>query len=96
MTTFRPQKRRRTQPWNSAGSRPMRAHNFCFKVFSSARAATLRVLLLMAALQWPCTLAAAPVSVRFVEGILHGFLVLRTVNGVLIACGKKLQATETP
>jgi hypothetical protein len=33
----------------------------------------------------PHLAAAAPVGVRFVEGTLHGFIVLRTVNGVLIA-----------
>jgi hypothetical protein len=35
--------------------------------------------------------AAAPVGVRFVEGSLHGFIVLRTVDGVLIASGDLLQ-----
>ena len=34
---------------------------------------------------------AAPVGVRFVEGFLHGFIVLRTVDGVLIASGDLLQ-----
>ena len=52
---------------------------------------TLSVLLLMAALQWPCPLAAAPVPVRFAEGLTHGFVVLRTLNGVLIASGDLLQ-----
>jgi hypothetical protein len=36
-------------------------------------------------------LAAAPVPVRFVEGSLHGFLVLSTPKGVLIASGDLLQ-----
>ena len=35
--------------------------------------------------------AAAPVGVRFVEGSLHGFIVLRTLDGVLIASGDLLQ-----
>jgi hypothetical protein len=35
--------------------------------------------------------SAAPVSVRFVEGVTHGFLVVRTVDGVLIASGDLLQ-----
>ena len=39
----------------------------------------------------PYPTAAAPVGVRFVEGSLHGFVVLRTVNGVLIASGDLLQ-----
>jgi hypothetical protein len=38
---------------------------------------------------WP--LAAAPVPVRFSEGVTHGFLLLRTVDGALIASGDLLQ-----
>ena len=72
----------------------MRAHRFCSNTFSSARAATLSLLLLVAALQWPCPLAAAPVPVRFLEGLTHGFLVLRTLNGVLIASGDLLQVSR--
>ena len=34
---------------------------------------------------------AAPVGVRFVEGSLHGFIALRTVDGALIASGDLLQ-----
>lgn len=72
----------------------MWAHRFCSNVFSSVRAVTLSVLLFVAALQWPCPLAAAPVPVRFVEGLTHGFLVLRTLNGVLIASGDLLQVSR--
>ena len=39
----------------------------------------------------PQAAAAEPVPVRFVEGVTHGFLVLRTVAGVLIASGDLLQ-----
>jgi hypothetical protein len=53
--------------------RLVRAHISCYTVMSFMRA----MLCLLA--------AAAPVGVRFVEGALHGFIVLRTVNGVLIA-----------
>lgn len=42
-------------------------------------------------LLWPRPLAAAPVAVRFVEGVTHGFLLLRTIDGVLIATGDLLQ-----
>jgi hypothetical protein len=38
---------------------------------------------------WP--LAAAPVPVRFPEGVTHGFLMLRTVDGNPIATGDLLQ-----
>jgi hypothetical protein len=42
-------------------------------------------------LLWPRPAPAAPVSVRFVEGATHGFLVLRTLSGGLIASGELLQ-----
>jgi hypothetical protein len=40
---------------------------------------------------WPWPVAAAPVAVRFAEGVTHGFLLLRTVDGGLIASGDLLQ-----
>jgi hypothetical protein len=40
---------------------------------------------------WVCQAAAAPIAVRFVEGVTHGFLLLRTVDGRLIASGDLLQ-----
>jgi len=45
----------------------------------------------MILLLWPYPLDADPVPVRFVEGMVHGFLVLRTVDGALIASGDLLQ-----
>jgi hypothetical protein len=38
---------------------------------------------------WPA--AAAAIAVRFAEGVTHGFLLLRTVDGGLIASGDLLQ-----
>ena len=58
---------------------------------SFTRAATLGLLVLVTVLLGPRPLAAAPVPVRFVEGATHGFLVLRTVDGALIASGDLLQ-----
>jgi hypothetical protein len=55
------------------------------------RAATLCLLVLVTVLLWLRLASAAPVSVRFVEGVTHGFLVLRTVNGGLVAAGDLLQ-----
>jgi hypothetical protein len=52
------------------------------------------LLLLMTALLWQCPLAAAPVPVRFVEGSLHGFLLLSTSKEVLIASGDLLQVAR--
>ncbi len=53
--------------------------------------ATLGLLVLVTVLLGPRPSAAAPVSVRFPEGVTHGFLVLRTVNGVLLASGDLVQ-----
>lgn len=47
---------------------------------------------LMAGLLWLHAAAAAPVAVRFPEGLTHGFLVLRTLDGALIASGDLLQS----
>lgn len=56
--------------------------------------ATAGLLFLMTALLWQRPLAAAPVPVRFVEGSLHGFLVLSTSQEVLIASGDLLQVVQ--
>ena len=57
--------------------------------------ATLGILfLLMVQMAWPRPLEAAAVPVRFVEGVTRGFLLLRTVNGVLIAQGDLFQVVR--
>jgi hypothetical protein len=43
------------------------------------------LVILVMVLLWLRQAAAAPVAVRFVEGVTHGFLVLRNVNGGLLA-----------
>ena len=73
----------------------MRTQIICSKIFSSVMVARLSGLLLLAALQWPCSLAAAPVPVRFLEGLTHGFLVLRTLDGALIASGDLFQSARS-
>jgi hypothetical protein len=55
------------------------------------RAATFCLLILVTILLWLRQASAAPVAVRFVEGVTHGFLVLRKVNGGLLASGDLLQ-----
>jgi uncharacterized membrane protein YdjX (TVP38/TMEM64 family) len=40
---------------------------------------------------WSGALFAEPVAVRYTEGIVHGFLTLRTVDGTLIANGDLIQ-----
>ena len=57
--------------------------------------AVLGLLFMVMALVWPSPLAADPVAVRFVEGVLHGFLMLRTVNGVLLAHGDLFQVNRS-
>lgn len=61
---------------------------------SFTTAATLGLLVFVMLLLWPLPLAAAPVAVRFNEGIVHGFLLLRTVDGGLIASGDLLQVAR--
>jgi hypothetical protein len=63
-------------------------------VISVARSAVLVFLILVALLLCPPPLAAAPVAVRFTEGITHGFLLLRTASGDLIASGDLLQVAR--
>jgi hypothetical protein len=56
--------------------------------------ATLCIMVLARVLLPPCPAVAAPVPVRFAEGVTHGFLLLRTVNGVLMASGDLLQTAR--
>jgi hypothetical protein len=58
------------------------------------RAATIGPLLLAAVLLSPRPLAADPIPVRFIEGAMHGFLVLRTFDGALLASGDLLQVSR--
>jgi hypothetical protein len=51
---------------------------------------SVRLACLAAAL-WAHLAAAEPVAVRFVEGVSHGFLTLRTADGAQIASGDLLQ-----
>ena len=52
------------------------------------------MMVLVAVLLWPRPTVAAPVPVHLVEGVTHGFLVLRTVTGVAIASGDLLQRAK--
>lgn len=75
---------------HSGGRRPA-GTDTCFSVMSFTRVAALGLLVLVMVRLGPRPLAAAPVPVRFVEGATRGFLLLRTVDGVLIASGDLLQ-----
>jgi hypothetical protein len=61
---------------------------------SFARAAALVLPVLATLLPWPQPVAAAPVPVRFAEGVARGFLMLRTADNVLIASGDLLQVAR--
>ncbi|MGZ3337448.1 MAG: hypothetical protein ACXVBV_19175, partial [Isosphaeraceae bacterium] len=58
---------------------------------SLAKVAILGLLVLATT---PATLAAAEVPARLIEGALHGFLVLRTVDGVQLAQGDLFQVSR--
>jgi hypothetical protein len=56
--------------------------------------ARIAALLLCAAILPPVFLAADPVPVRQTEGMLHGFLVLRTLEGTTLADGDVIQVAH--
>ncbi len=85
--------RLRSRPRHSAGRRLFEASISGPIFMSFLRVAVLGLLVLVTALLlWPRPLAAAPIPVRFPEGVTHGFLVLGTVDGVFVASGDLLQA----
>ena len=55
------------------------------------RAKTARVMLLGGLFAIVVPLAADPVAVRYPEGVVHGYLVLRTLDGRILADGEQLQ-----
>jgi hypothetical protein len=58
------------------------------------RIAFLVALVLWAVLLQPSTSLADQVGVRYTEGLLHGFLALRTLEGKTLAVGDLTQTTE--
>ena len=75
--------------------RPVGVPTSSLTVMPFTRAATIGLLVLVTMLLSPRPLQAAAVPVRFVEGATHGFLVLRTLDGVLIASGDLLQVARS-
>src|SRR5262245_11484464 len=51
-------------------------------------------LLILAACFWPGPLTASPIPVRNTEGIVRGFLVLRTLKGKQLASGELIQVAR--
>jgi len=54
----------------------------------------LAALLAGAGLLWPSSLLAAPVAVRHMEGLVHGFLTLSTLDGKTVAVGDLSQVAH--
>jgi hypothetical protein len=85
--SFEWQRLRNRRP-HSAGRYSLGTH-ISVRLFTRVARLCLLVLVIVPLGLHPAS--AAPVSVRYVEGVTHGFLVVRTVNGVLIASGDLLQ-----
>src|SRR6266566_323622 len=58
---------------------------------ASVWSTSLAILVACVALFQPGAMAAAPVAVRHTEGLVHGFLVLRTLSGDTLADGVLIQ-----
>src|ERR1700757_655591 len=58
---------------------------------ASVWSTSLAILVACVALLQPGAMAAAPVAVRHTEGLVHGFLVLRTLSGDTLADGDLIQ-----
>jgi hypothetical protein len=63
-------------------------------VIRSAGSQSLAILVLFSIVLRPTNLIAAPVVVRHKEGVTHGFLVLRTLDGKALAVGDLIQVTH--
>ena len=74
--------------------RPGRNRETGLMVLRFAKAAIPGLIIVLGALLWSRPLAAAPIPVRFAEGSIHGFLVLRTQEGRLLAQGDLLEVAR--
>ena len=63
-------------------------------VIESIKSLSAAALLASAAFLWPCALSAESVAVRHTEGLVHGFLVLRTLEGNTLADGDLIQVAH--
>jgi hypothetical protein len=58
------------------------------------RRSVVAALLCACALCCPASILAEPVTVRYAEGLVHGFLSLRTLDGTLVANGDLVQVAR--
>jgi hypothetical protein len=63
-------------------------------MFENIRSKPLAIMLTCVALLQPATLHAASVAVRHTEGLVHGFLLLSTMEGNPLADGDLLQVSR--
>jgi hypothetical protein len=63
-------------------------------MFENIRSKPLAIMLTCAALLQPATVHAAPVAVRHTEGLVHGFLLLSTMEGKPLAEGDLIQVSR--
>ncbi len=63
-------------------------------MFKPAASESLAVLIAFSIVLQASTLTAAPVPVRHKEGVAHGFLILRTLEGKILAAGDSIQVTR--
>jgi hypothetical protein len=57
-------------------------------------AARFAVVFAYALVLWPAVLLGEAVAVRYPEGIVHGFLILRALNGTALASGDLIQTSR--
>jgi hypothetical protein len=59
-----------------------------------SKTSRMAIVTICAALAVPAILPAEQVAVRYTEGVLHGFLALRTLDGTLVAGGDLIQVAR--
>jgi hypothetical protein len=60
----------------------------------AGRPRLLTWLIACASLLWPCALPGRTVAARYAEGLVHGFLILRTLDGTALADGDLIQTAR--
>jgi hypothetical protein len=70
------------------------AARYTRRIIPPGRARLLTWLIACASLLWPGALPGQTVSVRHAEGLVHGFLILRTLDGTPLADGDLIQTSR--
>jgi hypothetical protein len=80
--------------FSDGNAKPLTSNATPEAIRSSIPATLTSILSVFWALLLPIALPAEPVIVRHVEGFAHGFLVLRSLDGTLLADGDLIQAAQ--